>query len=449
MSATARLAVATLLLAIAGIGTAEGWQIVPVDTQGGEYTSIVIDSEDVPHIIWYNNVQQALRHAWKEGSSWQYGAVDTGDNVGWWTSLAVDSRDGLHASYQDYPGDGLRYAYWDGSSWAVEEVVSGDYGYDYTSIALDPNDVPHIACRFYETFGSTHLVHAWMDGAEGWQLETVDDQGAVGAWASIAVDSGGHPHIAYYDGTNGDLKYALWDGSDWHLETVDSEGITGMWCSLALDSQDRPRVSYMDYSDYDLRYAAWNGSAWQLETVDGAGSVGQFTSLELDDDGHPHISYKDYTGEDLEYACWDGSAWQLTTVHSQLNTGSWTSLALDSRGLPHISYEYNWYGDLYYAWFEMPQGAGEAPGASGYSAGPPAPNPCRGTCSVRFTMPERGVVSVSVFDTTGRLVESRGMGTYSCGTHEAVIGGLDPGVYVYRLEAGAGGAFTGRLVVTR
>jgi hypothetical protein len=62
-------------------------------------------------------------------------------------------------------------------------------------------------------------------------------------------------HICYYDGTNGDLKYAYWDGVSWAYEIVDSDGDVGRFCSLDLNSAGEPAISYYDDSGRDLMYA--------------------------------------------------------------------------------------------------------------------------------------------------------------------------------------------------
>ena len=82
--------------------------------------------------------------------------------------------------------------------------------------------------------------------------DEIDD---IGWYTSLALDSNGHPHISYYDYTNGDLKYAIWTGSSWNIESVDTDGNVGRYTSIALDNNDNPYISYYDYSKGDLKYA--------------------------------------------------------------------------------------------------------------------------------------------------------------------------------------------------
>jgi hypothetical protein len=185
-----------------------------------------------------------------------------------------------------------------------------------------------------------------------WSIQTVDSTGTVEASTSLALDSGGNPHISYSDYANWGLEYAVWNGSAWSIQTVDSNG-TCYFTSLALDSRGNPHISYSDDAPGNLKYASWNGSAWNIQTVDSTGTVGADNSLALDSGGNPHISYSDQTNGGLEYATWNGSAWGIQTIDSTIFVGAYNSLALDSAGNPHISYEAN--GDLKYAALVSPQ----------------------------------------------------------------------------------------------
>jgi len=234
--------------------------------------------------------------------------------------------------------------------WHIETVDSeGDVGY-YNSIALDSGGYPHVS---YFDYTNKDLKYAYMD-ASGWHIETVDSEGEVGWYTSIALESGGYPHLIYLGGINNNLKYAYMGASGWNIEIVDSGLVAcGGQPSIAVDSGGYPHVSYFDDSNDDLKYAYMDPSGWHIETVDSEGYVGWDTSIAIDSSGYPHLSYNfKVPGYDLKYAFMDASGWHIETVDSEGYVGRYTSIALDSEGYPHVSYWDRTNDDLKYAYMD-------------------------------------------------------------------------------------------------
>ncbi|MDD5492492.1 MAG: Ig-like domain-containing protein [bacterium] len=230
------------------------------------------------------------------------------------------------------------------NGWLKSTIVTNIWG-GMSSIAIDSSNNPHIA--FYDG-GSGDLKYAKWTGS-AWSIETVDSNSYVGYNPSLALDSSNNPHISYYDSTNSDLKYAKWTGSAWSVETVDSTGYVGYSSSLALDSSNNPHIAYSDSTNDDLKYAKWTGSAWSKETVDSTERVGDYVSIALDSSNYAHIAYYDSTNYDLKYAKWTGSAWSMSVVDSISWMYDAPSIKLDSSNNPHIAYLNTSNDDLKYA----------------------------------------------------------------------------------------------------
>jgi hypothetical protein len=245
----------------------------------------------------------------------------------------------------------LKYREWNGSSWnSTVTVDNGSNVGAYASLALDGSGKPRIA--YYDADNAKkNLKYAkWVGPNPGdWSVETVDSTGDVGQHASLALDTGGNPRIAYYDATNKDLNYIEWSGAWGTPQVVDSAGDVGQYASLKLDASGNPRIAYYDAIGKNLKYAERNGS-WTVETVDDASNdVGQYASLALDpDDSHPYIAYYDATGGDLKYAEWNTSKWVIMTVDAVNNVGQYASIAVDAANRMKIAYYNSSSQDLLY-----------------------------------------------------------------------------------------------------
>jgi hypothetical protein len=174
-----------------------------------------------------------------------------------------------------------------------------------SSLALEDVYPYQARIAYYDHFRGD-LKYAWQSSTT-WNVITLDSTGNIGAFPSLALDSSGYPHISYLDvrQTGSTLKYRWKTQDGWFSQTVDTVGdlpySTGR-SSLELDQADRAHISYYDGTNGDLKYARFDGAVWIIQTIETEGDVGTRTSLELDQASCPHISYRDVTNQALKYA---------------------------------------------------------------------------------------------------------------------------------------------------
>ncbi|MDZ7741524.1 MAG: T9SS type A sorting domain-containing protein [Bacteroidota bacterium] len=233
---------------------------LPYDGDAGRYSSIAFDNDGYPHISYtLQNTEievSYIKYAYKDGSGWNLQCIDsitsTFTNQFKYTSLALDSNNYPHISYYDYDERDLKYAPWDGSEWQIEKIDSiGNVG-KYASIALDNLDYPNIA---YQDYTNDGIKYAKWDGAT-WQIETVESDIGYGNYTSLALDANNRPHIS--SAKYNEVRFAYWNGTDWQIEVV--EDIYCGWTALDIDDDGYCHIVYYNDESQSLsvRYAKRN-----------------------------------------------------------------------------------------------------------------------------------------------------------------------------------------------
>jgi C1A family cysteine protease len=282
------------------------WVAETVDAEAdpGNYgTSIAVDTDGSAHISYYGGLD--LMYATNRSGSWEKSIVDFPGDVGMYSSIALDANGYAYISYYEMPNTGggrLKFATNATGTWEVQVV---DTGYDvgmYSSLALDSNGKAHISYYDY-IYGDLKYT---TNAGGTWSIRVIDSSGNAGAYSSLALDTGDNVHISYYTAgaaeLSGALKYASNASGIWVTETVDEEGLVGMYSSLALDSNGKAHISYYSAPTRDLKYADNASGSWKTEKVDFEIDAGKYTSIAVDSEDHVHISYFDATDNVLKYA---------------------------------------------------------------------------------------------------------------------------------------------------
>jgi len=219
----------------------------------------------------------------------------------------------------------------DENTWDIQFVDTAKQFHSMStrSIVTDEDGTVHIV------YGGDNLYYATFHEGS-WQLTTIDNSPAVGTFASIALDSHGNPHIAYFDYRNWNLKYSYHTEAVWHVEIVDESNYTGLMICLALDNLNRPHISYFNYASQSLYYALRDDTGWSTVMVDNDGNTGWDTSISIDGLNRPHIVYRNMSQADLKYAYLDSTTWYTEIISLEGSSGP--SIGIDSSGTPCVSF---------------------------------------------------------------------------------------------------------------
>ena len=280
----------------------------------------------------------------------------------------------FHAQVQSASAGGVNEDSAANAPWFNIEVDTPNSVGQHTSVAIDPSngltyvsyyDATNKALRMAQYIGSLGNC----DPNNDWSCRTIDSGADFGKYSSIAIDpASGGVGIAYYDATNGKLKYAYCASAPlcfWSKYTID-KGIfpvssTGLYTSLKYHTDGTPHIAYhfdnpsgvdalMVASNVDSGGNCGDGTVtgeWQCDTIQTGEGIGQYTSLALDKAGNKHIAYYDRAAGYLQYAtsgigtnCGPGgNTWLCYAISgANLDVGRHASLYVDNDNRFHIAY---------------------------------------------------------------------------------------------------------------
>jgi hypothetical protein len=404
-------------------------------------------------IVWWENTDGA-------GTAWVKHTIDPSFIGAWWTvAVDIDADTDL-----DIVGAGFGagdVCWWEnggnGSTW-TKHIICDSFPHALNVRAAD-----------MDGDGDPDAVGASNDGRLAWW----ENDGPTGTWAEHPVDEGlAGPFSARVADLDGDLDAdvisnerngdrVMWyenvaAGTSWLRHPVD-ETSDGPNDVLAADVDG-------DGAQEVIASFSWDNSVLWYEPVSECVTAGSLDSSVLDSGG--------------PVEGWGSITWNCTTPagtsvsvevrasNDSGNLGAWSEVAASGDDLSAYVAD----GTRYFQYrislatanastspgvdeirvaYDSSTDVGE--GDSGQVRFPSCGmlnSPSRSdAATIRFTIPSECAIELSIYDASGRMLETVAKGTYPAGVHAATVRGLLNGIYLYSLRAGEfRGA--GKMVVT-
>ncbi|MFA4987139.1 MAG: CFI-box-CTERM domain-containing protein [Candidatus Brocadiia bacterium] len=209
----------------------------------------------------------------------------------------------------------------------------------YSVLLYDPiSATPRI---FYYEPLQGDLIVAYYNGLV-WNNITIDASGNVGKYIKALVNPDGVYSVAYFDETNGMLKYAVSsDGFQWQIENVDPYNRAGSGLDMTYDGAGNPAIAYFAPGLNALRLVRRSGGLWgSPEVVETNVSDSVFVSLAYNPVSTGFdIAYYDGISQRGRHAFKIDTTWNVEEIAAQNNSGLYMACAVSATGQPFFAYQ--------------------------------------------------------------------------------------------------------------
>ncbi|HEX7878345.1 MAG TPA: FlgD immunoglobulin-like domain containing protein [Candidatus Eisenbacteria bacterium] len=449
----ATLTAILLLMLPAAPLKAATWTITTIDNGPflSGYLSMDIDSMNRSQVAYYFGSTVVfetgtLRHAVKNGGTWNLETVDPGASVGQYCTLRLDDQDRPMISYYDNAETqrNLMFAWWAPvGGWTLTKVDTTGATGQHTSLAMRGDGALSIgyfnvdSADFMVARSTLAAARVAGPGPTGaWNVQPVDEIGTVGQFGSAVFNELGGEVFTYYDASLGDLvsERYLTVGQAWQRTGVDIPGDVGRFVDTLFDPWNFLHVSYYDAGQAKLKYAAARSgrNAWYSETIptEPGADVGRPSAIAQNPSGNVEIAYRDGRGWLMLARKVKAYDWIIEPIDQSGTVGEAIDFGIDATGRRHIVFYDATNRRLRYA-----TAAGDPPivgvpddptgGAAVLQLGAVNPNPVTTVTWIPFTTAAPGELELTIVDVSGRRVATPHRGFEAAGAHSIPWDGTD------------------------
>ncbi len=309
-------------------------QIVDNDGDCGKWCSIACDSAGNLYVSYYNATKDSLFYARFDGNNWEKTGITKG---GIFSSLAIDQNKNPHIVFYSSDRRYLLHTYFD-TVWHFDTIDTVLGGYC------------DIACRFGKIFVVYYdSINGDLKGAiigDSISIGIFDTTGDVGKWASVSIPSDtslAFAVISYYRKDKGDFLGCYKTAGTWFKLQIDTMGDVGKYSDCVVSSNADyiyAFFSYFDETNSKLKLFACSAYV-KIDTiflgfVDTSLSSGYYTSV-TSYKLSPFVSYHQKNKGILKVAYFYNRKWFIKPADTIGICGLYSSCVSDGKYV-HIVY---------------------------------------------------------------------------------------------------------------
>ncbi|MEC7461913.1 MAG: putative Ig domain-containing protein, partial [Candidatus Thermoplasmatota archaeon] len=271
----------------------------------GKATDIAADSNGKTHVVSFDDNNDDLRYTTNAGGTWTSSLIHESGNTGRHPSIVIDSNDMIHVVFVRQTGTSLMYMNKSVSatSWSSPTTISSDAWNKATGLALDEDDNLYVSWArndanykrqcFVKTKPASSST--WSD-LPGLYTHYQSENHQVRTACDVAVDSNKKVHIVAHDASSssnsGDLRYTTNVSGSWVSSDIrgysTSSADTGRLVNLVIDSNDKIHLTYIETYGTAKAYHESNvGGSWSRSEL---AWYADFPAIAIDSNDDLHIA---------------------------------------------------------------------------------------------------------------------------------------------------------------
>jgi len=445
-------------------------------------SAIAIGRNGELHVVWTEryglNQDHDIYYARSEdgGDSWSTPENVRDDSLICATpDVVVDSNNVVHIVWMNWSLGDIFWSHQLGDTWTTPVDISDQPGSEEepTVVLDDQNNI----WVFWRAYGADQQIYYNVYDGDSWSTPVNLTNDAVGnRYPDVVVDSLGHLHAVWMSspgGGNSYIHYSTHDGIQWTSPPEQLPSLFGeaTWPRVEIDSEQRPWVIWREYTgpNFNRLYCAYRDSVgWSFPSP--IANDDRFThSFIIDSRDRLHLFWSGAVNatnySHLYYSVFDRTSWSTPFDLSDTlaQSAGWPDVIVDIEDRLHLiwSESLEWGNDKMEVFYskgrltDVEENSEDLP--SEHISRQNFPNPFESTTTIYYTLPEAGSVRLLMCDLAGRMLANLDMGYKSKGSHALHVpaaalekgGGAHAGVYFYRVEGRGEVVARGKLVLLR